>query len=448
MILALILSMILFANFSQEKQIARGTFISKCLSIIVLGSSEFVNSSEKCFDLVSRWGCYDILYLSANLSITPRANMTANSTNFQWALTNWLVNNSNPDSQVWIWIFSHGVGLHHHSPFYSGDEERWELYAPIIAAKAGSNECSEITEALIWWDSNGDGFVDKQGLDVNGDGIISNATWVGIDEGFCLNSISGDETIWDDDYRQWLNGTSYRRMVIFMSTCQTPETENETASCFSGGLIDDLSAPRRIIITCTNETYYGWANETTGIGWFAEPFMNALYPGSLAWNEACGEDGISSVLEAFIYARQHDTARMVVRNPSGDPYQDPWRSIYTNWREIDECPWMDDGGNFLPNFINGTDFGVNESGYDSGDGELARYTWYHPNAYSGCVEDINDDGTVDMVDIRMAASRFGYEYPQKWDSTASLADINEDNLVDMKDIRQIAKKFGWTKPPP
>jgi hypothetical protein len=212
----------------------------------VLGDSQFVNASERCYDLMSSWGCYDILYLSPNLSITPRANLITNRANLSWALTNWLKSNSNPDAQVWIWIFSHGVGLHHHSLLYYGDTEGWYLDDPYYGgwgrAEMISDEGNEITEYLV----------DK---DVDGDGTKSNTTWFGVDEGIGLKD---EEIAWDDEFKDWLGGVVYRRMMIFLSTCRSPEpSENETESCFSGGFIDDLSAPRRIIISCTNETYYG-----------------------------------------------------------------------------------------------------------------------------------------------------------------------------------------------
>jgi hypothetical protein len=378
------------------------------------------------------FGNYEVLYLSTNLSLTPRANMTANRTNLQWALTSWLNSSSIPDTQVWIWIFSHGVGLFHYSPLLYGESESWTVDGG--RAEMNSDEGPEITEYLI----------DK---DVDGDGVRSNTTWVGVDEGLCLSSPGGLETVWDDEFRDWLAGVRYRRMVIYIGTCRSVgASENETESCFGGGFIDDLSAPRRIIISSTNETYWGWYDPTTGIGYFEGPFMDALTVHTQAWNDSCDSidsDGVTSVLEAYKYAYDHDLARKAVRNPSGDPGNDPWRDVYCNWLEVDECPWLDDGGNSFPTFMNGTDVGVGPYGYDSGDGELARYTWLVSGRYSGCVEDVNDDLKVDGEDVALATLCFGCGYPGYWSSTASLADVNEDNKVCGKDIGQIALKFGW-----
>jgi len=418
------------SNFILITPVAQGTYVSKYLAIIVLGSDEFVNASEKCYDTMSMWGCCKTLYLSSNLTLTPRANVTANKINFQWALTNWLNNISTPDTQVWIWIFSHGVGLHHQPPPSSRIEGWWSIDGG--RAEVNSDEGPEITEYLI-------------NEDVNGDGDKSNTTWVGVDEGICLSPLTGNEIVWDDEFKEWLIGLNYRRMVIFIDSCRNPQvSENETASCYSGGFIDDLSAPRRIIITPTNETYYAWYNGTTGISYFEEPFMEALTPYTHAWYVArnlMDYDDNTSVLEAYAYAYEHDMARKAVRNPSGFPEDDPWKDTYPySYRMIDESPWFDDGGNFLPTFKNGTDVGV----WDPADGSLAWYTWLAKERYSGCVEDVNDDYKVDLTDISLAAQNYGYFFPAYWNSQCSLVDLNEDNRIDLSDYLAIALKFGWT----
>jgi hypothetical protein len=100
---ALLFTVIIFlSGFNQTTRFGNCTFVSKNLAIVVLCSSLYRNASERCLDLISHWEVgntiYDVMYLSADLSLTPRANMTANSTALQWALTDWLGNNSNQDS--------------------------------------------------------------------------------------------------------------------------------------------------------------------------------------------------------------------------------------------------------------------------------------------------------------------------------------------------------------
>jgi hypothetical protein len=351
--------------------------------------------------------------------------MTANRTNLQYALANWLNSSSTPDTQVWIWIFCHGAGLFHHSPLYYTDPEWWSLEMGRV--EENSDEGSEINEVFIGGSNR----------------------MVGIDEGLYLSPSSGGEIIWDDEFKDWLRGVNYGRMVIFIGACRSVEaSENETGSCFGGGFIDDLSAPRRIIISPANETYYSYFNFTTGMGYFVGPFMDALTVYSQAWNESCDSidvDGATSVLEAYEYAYNHDLARKAVRDPSGDPNNDPWKSIYGDIgaRSRDESPWLDDGGNFLPTFANGTDVGVGLYGYDSGDGGLASHTWLVPGRYTGCTEDVNDDGKVDIIDVLEVAQTYGCGYPSTWWSRASCTDVNHDNKVDIKDVLMTAKQYGW-----
>jgi hypothetical protein len=254
-------------------------------------------------------------------------------------------------------------------------------------------------------------------------------------------------------------------MMIFMSTCRDPDaSENETEYCYGGGFIDDLSAPRRIIITPTNETYRAYVNKTTQVGWFEEEFMNALTPGTQAYQQACdlvseesdARPGVTSFLEAFIYARMHDMGRIAVRNPSGRMNDDPWKGKYQRWWEIDESPWLDDGGNFKPNFVNGTDIDSfsKEWGWDAGDSYLAMYTWLYPSRYRNSIdEDVNTDWKVDVTDVSMASHNFGSywesRYYYRWCSKASLVDIcNTDQFykVDVQDLARISRKYGWHYP--
>lgn len=157
------------------------------------------------------------------------------------------------------------------------------------------------------------------------------------------------------------------------------------------------------------------------------------------------EDDATSILEAYLYAHAHDMARKYVRTEAGT-VPDPFIEKYTPYwaKLIDESPWLDDGGNFLPSFINGEDVGVGIYGFDSDDRELARCTWLIPSWYSGCVDDVNDDYKVDLTDIFLAAQNYGYFFPGNWNSECSLVDLNEDDKIDLSDYLAIALKFGWT----
>jgi len=197
-----------------------------------------------------------------------------------------------------------------------------------------------------------------------------------------------------------------------MGTCRSGDSENET--CYGGGFIDDLSAPRRIIISPTNETYYGFYNQTSGLCWFEEAFMNALGTHNRAYYGACDlKDtyGYSSVLEAYIYGYDHDVAGRAVRTQDGT-IPDPWEGVVPTWCILNKSPWLDDGGNFMPTFKNLTDNPspqglASNRGMDGEDGTLARYTRPDYRRYSGKSADLNDDGTVNAKDAVILGSQFG-----------------------------------------
>ncbi len=432
----IILALTLSSGYIGNVTISHATLVSKGLTIIVLGSDEFWNATERAYDVFSMCNYDEILYLSTNLTLTPRANMTANSTNLEWALTNWLKNNSDSDTQVMMWIDSHGGGLKHKPPQNPLDDEYWEIIDGNT--EMDSDEGLEITEGLI-------------GQDVDGDGQVRNDTWVGVDESVILYPPEGKQIVWDDNLTRWLEGIEYRRMIIPIMTCKNPmDAENETKACLSGGLIDDLSAPRRIIITPTNETYPSHFNHTTGISFFAEPFLNALDISNQEaqyYADQYPTDRKISVFEAYWYAREHDMARKRVRNPSGIEDNDTFKDIYPDWKSIDECPWIDFGGNSLPTFRDCMDIGVGDGGFDENDTALADYTWGDAqHGYYGSRAHVNEDYVVDIYDLDYPAICFGNQFPLAWTSMSSLADLNIDNIVDIFDLAGVALEFGSSYP--
>lgn len=58
------------------------------------------------------------------------------------------------------------------------------------------------------------------------------------------------------------------------------------------------------------------------------------------------------------------------------------------------------------------------------------------------VEDVNEDGVVDMLDVAIVAKAFA-SYPghPRWNSRA---DVDGNNIVDIADVAQVLKVFGTT----
>ena len=144
------------------------------------GSSEFQPDPEHLYDVLTQsYNFDDILYLSVNTS-NPHIDLEANRANLQYALKDWL-NQSSENDLIFIYITSHGGGYRRNTPGWPEDEGK----PPFIPdpqdeghwAQIDSDEGFEFTEADIR-------------EDVDSDGVISNATWVGADEClFCIQRV-------------------------------------------------------------------------------------------------------------------------------------------------------------------------------------------------------------------------------------------------------------------
>jgi hypothetical protein len=173
------------------------------------------------------------------------------------------------------------------------------------------------------------------GVDVNGDGDQND--WVGYDESM---AVSGG-TYWDDELADDLSALQYSRLIFIKQGCIDPPAlkkaqelfvlhgcnafDGVNLSCFSGGIIDDISAPDRIIMTVTNETWYSYGASDDAYSCWSGPFMNALHGekthsynwGGCIFNEDpiqgvdadVNNDEHVSMKEAWDYAGDHDIAR-------------------------------------------------------------------------------------------------------------------------------------------
>jgi hypothetical protein len=122
-------------------------------------------------------------------------------------------------------------------------------------------------------------------MDVNGDGDINDI--VSVDESIQL--AMGD--IYDDQLADLVNQLSAARITVV------------ALPCFSGGLIEDLTSPTRVICTATIEEAVSWGNL------FIRNFVAALhgrneYGGTV--NADTNQNGFISMLEAFNYAAKND----------------------------------------------------------------------------------------------------------------------------------------------
>jgi hypothetical protein len=205
---------------------------------------------------------------------------------------------------------------------------------------------------LIFIASHGGGYdpgmsLEQSGgrIDVSGDEgseTWGGSEWYGVDECIMFDD-AGDSSkrwwYWDDDLKSDLAGIAYNQMVIvFMS-------------CFSGGFIDDLSAPNRIIITSSKETTTTTSSSdiaagfTPFIGHFLDAFNgDALHRYHAVWNTGDVNNRIVDQCEITV--------------PDKDCDGVDWRNAYAYARDQfpGDSPWFDSNGNKLPTYKNGQDY--------------------------------------------------------------------------------------------
>jgi len=280
-------------------------------------------------------------------------------------------------------------------------------------------------------------------IDIDGDEGLEyyNCTtgeWFGVDE--CLkvygDACGYDELYWDDELKQDLSNVTYGQMVVLIQSCVIG---NQT--CFSGGFIDDLSGPDRVIITAANETYFSWGDIDSylgvqdGFSEFSEGFFDALYGydtrmdfGDIQRGEPVNadfnNDGEISISEAWQYAYEHDDARWSVRTLNGT-IEDPLGEFGEG---VDESPWMDDNGDGLPTF---------KAGYDI-----------------FLLGDFNFDGRVDVTDLDMFLEAYNSEeYHPLYDLDGHGTIDGWDFLIlrqclEKRDLSISASSGGTTDPAP
>ncbi|MHC4604626.1 MAG: hypothetical protein ACYS6W_15005, partial [Planctomycetota bacterium] len=214
-------------------------------------------------------------------------------------------------------------------------------------------------------------------MDVNQDGDMLD--WVSVDEAIVLYG----GNLYDDDLAELVDQLSVAKITI------------AALPCFSGGLIEDISAPNRILCTATIEDAVSWGDL------FIRGFVAALH-GQNEYGNAVDADtnknGYISMLEAFNYA-------------AGNDY-------------LDEIPQYDDNGD-----------GVSHTDPvpTGGDGSLGSET-YLSEFIAG---NFDGDGDVDFVDFAI----FGAYWAEGECGECCGADLSCDAELDWSDVREFSANW-------
>lgn len=224
-------------------------------------------------------------------------------------------------------------------------------------------------------DEDGEGLFDW--MDVNRDGDTNDI--ISIDESIYLAA----GVIYDDELAELVNQLSAARITL------------AALPCFSGGLIEDLAAPGRVICTATIEEAVSWGDV------FIRGFVAAL-AGRNEYGSPVNADtnanGHISFLEAFNYAAIND--------------------------HYDEIPQYDDNGDGISH----TDPVPAEA-----DGTLGCCTYL-----TGFLPwNLTGDGTVDFLDF----AQFAAHWLQSECARCGGADFTCDEKVDFSDMLELSANW-------
>ncbi len=151
-------------------------------------------------------------------------------------------------------------------------------------------------------DLDNQGFFD--GIDVNSDGDMND--WVSIDE---LIQLYG-EKLSDDE------------LAVFLNRINAGVISIVAEPCFSGGLIEDLSSPNRVISTASTEETLSYGNA------FIRNFISAFHGASFYGTPVDADydvNGLISMQEAFNYAAVNDYYNEIPQyDDNGDGISNPY----------------------------------------------------------------------------------------------------------------------------
>jgi len=303
-----------------------------------------------------------------------------------------------------------------------GDGQSDDLFADV-----GTNNRCDI---LINADTNGDRQVDNwtsDGQDTDNDGIIVGVDfngdgdrndWVGVDEFMQVQ----DDLYWDDELAIDLSTLSYAKLIFVRFGCFEGDR-----GCFSGGLIDDISAKNRIIMTSSNETTYSWMPTTGSYSFWSEAFIDALH-GQKTHYDKTSNSVVHESPPIYVDADTSNDNHVSM----WEAWQYAWDNDYARLNGL-ETPWLDDNFNGEPTYID------EDEDLDQTDGLFSMETYFGFDKLK--TPDINEDGIVNILDMQIVAEAFGSEPGDpNWNEDA---DLDNDDYVGIKDMYFVSQ--AWQK---
>ena len=156
-------------------------------------------------------------------------------------------------------------------------------------------------DLFLFVTNHGGGYNESEGRNVGGvsDEVGGDEidNWRYDETVYYYNEVSNEMT--DDEFASKINSLAFHRLLSVLEPC------------FSGGLLYDLRGIERVIISAASEFEYSWSGAPGDHDMFSYYFTAALNKATHNGNPVNADtngDGRISFLEAFIFARDNDTA--------------------------------------------------------------------------------------------------------------------------------------------
>ncbi len=197
---------------------------------------------------------------------------------------------------------------------------------------------------------------------------------------FGVGGRTSDKSISGSEFSTWLSQLTYGKLFFVME------------ACFSGLLIEAISAPNRIVATATD----------------------AFTPSA---NDAQNPPYLPIFSHAFFQS-------LMQMKSVGNAFNDAYQTVLD--RGVNQHPLLDDNGDY-----------VGHAPVPSGgDGTLALSVAWPPG-------DINGDGAIDIYDVAIIAAAYGcHQGSPNWDQN-EWADLNGDYVINSVDLTMAGNNVGY-----
>lgn len=193
--------------------------------------------------------------------------------------------------------------------YKDGVPEDAEMQVDYAASPSGLNSAfaflgtklTNLSDLLFFTTNHGGGYHVENGANEGGvaDGAIPDEidSYKYDETHYYYNQ--ADNTILDDAIAAKINALRFRTLIAVLEPC------------FSGGLLYDLRGSNRVVMSAASEFEYSWSGAPGNHDMFSYYFTCAINKAThtgAAVDADTNHDGKISMLEAFMYAKKHDTA--------------------------------------------------------------------------------------------------------------------------------------------